>query len=449
MRRSLAISLCFVFALSASIAQAQTITTIAGDSTEGYSGDGLAATDAELSGPHQVAFDSEGNMYIADENNNRIRKVTISTGIISTIAGTATGGFSGDGAAATAAKLSGPGGVAVDDSGNVYISDGYNQRIRKVSASTGFISTIAGTGTASFGGDGAAATAALLNNPAGLALDNSGNLYIADMDNQRIRKITKSTGIITTVAGSGTPGVYNGAYGGDGSAATAARLNIPLGVALDASGNIYIADSDNERIRKVTLSTGKISTVAGSGSGGFSGDSSAATAAKFYRPDGVALDAGGNIYVADWGNNRVRIINNAGIINTYAGSGTAGFSGDGSSSALAELNAPICVATDANGNLYISDLGNNRIRKVSSVLGIAEADHSTTVKLYPNPVSDSFTIETSLIENQLVQIFDSNGKIVFSLIIQQGKTTIGTENLAAGVYTVHYRTANSKLVVIH
>ena len=392
------------------------ITTVAGDGTRSYGGDGGAATSAQLNRPISLALDGSGNLYIADVWNNRIRMVN-SSGNISTVAGDGTSGFSGDGGAATEARLFSPFGVALDGSGNLYIADAANHRIRRVS-STGTITTVAGDGSESYGGDGGAATSAQLSTPSDVVLDGSGNLYIVDQNNHRIRKVS-STGTITTVAGTGAAG-----YSEDGGAATEAQLNSPAGLAVDGSGNLYIADLDNHRIRKVdsagiistivgdglqgdsaaaaaqlrlrdpygvTLdglnnlyiadmsnhriikvsSTGTISTVAGDGTEGFSGDGGAATAAQLNAPTGVTLDNAGSLYIADWGNNRIRRVDSAGVISTVAGDGTQGFSGDGASAAAARLNAPIGVTSDGSGNLYIADTNNHRIRKITIAPGFA------------------------------------------------------------------------------
>jgi sugar lactone lactonase YvrE len=319
------------------------ISTVAGTGGAGSSGDGAAATAATLSAPGGVALDASGNIYIADYTNNEIRKVTISTGKISTIVDT--GGHAGyccDGGAATSGEVKTPQGVAVDSSGNIYIADTGNHVIRKVTISTGKISTIAGTGSANFGGDGGLATAGSVtfNTPSGVAVDGSGNFYIADTLNNRIRKVTISTGFISTVVGTGSSGST-----GDGAAATSAKLNGPQGVAVDGSGNIYIADTGNNKIRKVTISTGFISTIAGTGTAGSTGDGAAATSAKLSAPKGVGLDTSGNIYVADTSNNKIREITIAtGFISTVAGNGTAGSTGDGAAATSAEVNAPIGVA---------------------------------------------------------------------------------------------------------
>jgi len=384
----------YFFVLTAS-AQTYYISTIAGNGTAGYSGDGGVATSAELSGPFEVAVDASGNVYIVDSYNNCIRKVTTGTGIISTIAGNGTAGYAGDGGAATSAELNNPTGVAVDALGNVYIADFNNNRIRMVAAGTGIITTIAGNGTAGYSGDEGAATSAELNlNPPGeVAIDASGNVYIADAGNSRIRKVSASTGIISTIAGNGTVG-----YSGDGGAATSAELTYPDGVAIDASGNVYIADVENNVIRKVTAGTGIISTIAGNSTSGYSGDGGAASLAELNNPVGVAVDASGNVYIGDYENNVIRkVAVGTGIISTIAGNGTAGYSGDGGTATAAELNSPAGVAIDASGNVYIADQFSNRIRKLSPAItwiGSTSTDWNTTSNWSTGSVPSSTDIVT-------------------------------------------------------
>jgi uncharacterized protein (TIGR03437 family) len=340
--------------------QAYTIDTVAGTGTAGFSGDGGPATSAQLDSPGGVAVDSAGTLYISDTINNRIRKV--SNGVITTLAGSGTpgyGAFSGDNGPATSARLSLPADVSLDSAGNLYISDTINNLIRMVS--NGVITTVAGRetyGTYGFGGDNGPATSAYLYAPDGIALDSAGNLYIADFGNNRIRKV--SNGVITTVAGTWTPG-----FSGDGGPATSAQLNLPERVAVDSAGNLYIADTINCRIREV--SNGVITTVAGSGGRGFSGDNGPATSAQLDTPGGVAVDTAGNLYIADFGNNRIRKVSN-GVIVTVAGTGTPGFSGDGGPATSAQLNLPTGVAVDTAGNLYIAEAWNNRIRLLTPAL---------------------------------------------------------------------------------
>jgi uncharacterized protein (TIGR03437 family) len=319
------------------------LTLVAGNGTTGFSGDNGPATSAQLWGPARVAVDSAGNLYIADTNNNRIRKVT--NGVITTVAGNGTTGFSGDNGPALSAQLSGPTGVAVDSAGNLYIADTNNFRIRKVS--NGVTSTVAGNGTYGFSGDNGPATSAQLQNPWGVAVDSAGSLYIADYG--CIRKV--SNGVITTVAGGG-PSL------GDNGPATSAQLFVPIAVAVDSAGNLYIADGPDNRIRKVT--SGVITTVAGNGMGGFSGDTGPATGAQLSGPTGVAVDSAGNLYIADSGNNRIRKVTNR-VINTVAGGGAS--PGDTGPPTSVRLNSPAGVAADSAGNVYIAD--SSRIRKVS------------------------------------------------------------------------------------
>jgi sugar lactone lactonase YvrE len=350
------------------------ITTVAGNGISGFSGDGGQADTAELDLPIDVKLDGNGNIYIVDLYNQRIRKVTASTGVISTVAGNGTKGYSGDGGPADSAELNDPVVIALDSSGNIYIADFYNNRVRRVDAATGIITTIAGNGygagTSSGGGysgDGGPADSAELFNPDGVALDGRGNVYIADVNNNRIRKVDAGTGIITTITGNGTQ--YLNA--GDGGPATSAELYNPLSVALDSSGNIYIADFSNRRIQKVTVATGIITTVAGGGNDSL-GDGGPADSVQLNYPSGVALDASGNIYIADQGNNRIRKVDGVtGIITTVAGGGIYFYNlGDGGPADSASLNDPAGVALDSRGNIYIADEYNRRVRKVDAVTGI-------------------------------------------------------------------------------
>ena len=341
------------------------ISTVAGNGTWGFSGDGGPANLAQIYGPDNTIIDSEGNLYIADMNNHRIRKVT-AAGIISTVAGNGSQGFSGDDGPATDAQLNQPSGVAVDLAGNLYIADAGNQRVRKVTVA-GIVSTVAGNGTWGFSGDDGPAVSAQLKYPKDVSVDSTGNLYIVDSQNNRIRKVT-ANGIISTVAGNGSQG-----FGGDGGPATAAQLNQPSSMAVDSAGNLHIADISNHRIRKVTAA-GIISTVAGNGSRGSGGDGGFATSAYFDFPSAVAVDSAGNLYVADVYNSRIRKITAAGIISTVAGSEFTGFGGDNGVATEAQLFHPRGVAVDLAGNIYISDFDNNRIRFVNTAsLAIATA----------------------------------------------------------------------------
>jgi len=332
------------------------ITTVAGNGTSSFSGDGGLATNASLYWPYSVAADASGNFLMADSQNNRIRRVDLN-GMMTTVAGTGSSSFAGDGGAANLAKIYSPSGVALDAGGNYYIADTGNNRIRKVDTN-GLITTVAGNGTASYGGDGAAATNASLYSPRAVAVDNLGNLYIADTSNNRIRKVD-STGLITTLAGTNSSG-----FAGDGGLATSAILNQPWGVAVDGVGNIFIGDYGNNRIRRIDTS-GVITTIAGTNGSGFLGDGGAATKAQLFSPRGVAVDNYGYILIADAANNRIRQVDPAGIITTVAGNGLTSFSGDGGVPTNASLAAPYGVAWESAGSLLIADNSHSRIRRVT------------------------------------------------------------------------------------
>jgi uncharacterized protein (TIGR03437 family) len=320
------------------------ISTYAGDETAGYAGDAGAPTSAELDLPLGLAFDSSGNLYIADSFNQRIRK--ISGGTITTVAGNGTGGYSGDTAAATSAELLGPAGVAVDSSGNLYIADTSNHVVRMVNTS-GTITTFAGTNTGGYSGDGGAAIDAELAFPASVAVDASGNVFIADSGNNVIREV--SGGTITTVVGAFTPQL----------------LNDPETVLVDKSGNLYISDQSGYRVLK--YSNGNLTVLAGNGYVGYSGDNGPGPDAALDEPSGIALDANGYLYICDTDNNRIRKVSPEGIITTIAGLGTSGYYGDGGFAAGALISFPRGIVVDKSGNVYFSDTENSVIRLLQPV----------------------------------------------------------------------------------
>ncbi len=399
-------------------------TSFAGTGVAGYSGDGGSAFSAQFNGPTGLAVDSGGNVYVADTGNNVIRKIA-TNGFVTTVAGNTNKGYGGDGGPATNAKLNGPEGVAVDSAGNLYIADTFNHRIREVSAN-GAMTTFAATGFPGSSGDNGPAAQANLFLPTDVAVDNQGNVYIADLGNSRIREV--SNGIIRTVAGStdgGQPmnGIlavsarFNGptgvavdpagsvvylaegsvgsgsgldsgdyriwkftmpdevlsaaagtgarSYSGDGGAAAKAQFDAPAGMTFDLAGNLYIADSRNNRVRKITPA-GIVTNVAGNGTAGFSGDGQPAVNAQLNRPAGVAVDAGGVVFIADSGNNRIRRVTRDGLIATIAGNGNAAFFGDGGRAEIAALHNPQGVAVDAADNIYIADTGSQRVRKIGT-----------------------------------------------------------------------------------
>jgi sugar lactone lactonase YvrE len=325
------------------------VTTLAGSGDTGEDTGGYAdgpGAEAKFKEPTGVAADSAGNVYVADWSNNRIRKIS-PDGVVTTFAGSGDRAYS-DGTG-EAAKFAGPNGVALDSAGNIYVADRFNHRIRKISPA-GVVTTIAGS-TEGYA-DGPVAEAKF-NQPTGVTVDSAGNVYVADTGNHRIRKIS-SAGAVTTIAGSGTAGFADNATG------TSAQFNRPFGVAVDSTGNVYVADYDNHRIRKISPA-GAVSTLAGNGEQGFADGTGAA--AKFSVPFGVAVDSAGNVYVADTGNNRIRKISPVGVVSTLAGSGEYGYA-DGSLSA-AKFATPRGVAVESAGNIYVADFRNNRIRKIT------------------------------------------------------------------------------------
>ena len=482
----------------AAYAAAGTISTVAGDGTFGFSGDGGPATSAELSNDAGVAVDPSGDVLIGDYENGRVRLVaaascssgcpyglsSMTKGDIYTVAGDGTGGISGDGGPATSAGLGGPRAITVDSSGDLLIG-GDLARVRLVAWSScssgcpyglapmteGDIYTVAGDGTAGFSGDGGAATSAELSDPFGVGVDANGDLLIAEVGNGRVRLVAASScssgcpyglpsmtrGDIYTVAGDGT---YS--YSGDGGAATSAGLNNPYGVGVDAAGDLLIADTSNGAVRLVawascssgcpyglpSMTRGDIYTVAGNGTQGYSGDGGAGTGAQLYYPEGVSVDPAGDLLIGDAGNSRVRLVASAscssgcpyglssmttGDIYTVAGDGTAGFSGDGGAATSAELNAPDEIAVDARGDLLIADSQNVRVRMVTS------SPPTPSISTSQQPMSAA--VGSSIADQATVSGGDSpSGTVTFNLYNNPNATgtplfTDANEPLSGGVAT--------------
>ena len=398
--------------------EAQTINTVAGNGISGFSGDGGLATNAQIYAT-RVTADNSNNFYFSDRSNYRIRKI-MNNGIITTIAGDGTIGFSGDGGLATNAQLNSPWGVAVDKNGVIFIADTKNHRIRKIS-NNGIITTIAGNGIQGFSGDGGLATNAQLKSPYGVAVDKNGVIFIADTHNDRIRKVT-TNGVITTVAGNGNRG-----FSGDGGQATNAQLNQPSDVAVDLNGNIYICEWGNHTIRKVATN-GVITTIAGNGIAGFSGDGNIATNAQLNQPDGVAVNSNGVVFIADAKNHRIRKVVSNGVITTIAGNGIAGYSGDGNIATNAQLNWPYGVAVD-NSNIYIADQFNYRVRKINlnntvpiQFNSIKAFEYSTAVKIewsVSNEVNvNKYEVEASIDGNNFYKVnsITANNNITYNCL---------------------------------
>jgi sugar lactone lactonase YvrE len=412
---------------AAANAQLREIVTIAGNGATGYGGDGFSAPGGTLSGPLGVAVDYLGNVYIEDFYNNRVRKVN-TAGIITTYVGNGLTGNSGDGSIASNAELI-PSGLAVDKLGNLYISDEDYEVIRKVN-SIGIISTVVGNGAYGYAGDGGNAMSASFRNPGGIAIDNEGDLFIADVSNHVVRKVN-SMGTITTIAGiAGT-----GGFGGNGGLATAATLDSPSAVAVDKKGNVYITDFGNNVIRKIDTAK-KISTYAGSVARGYYGDGGAATLAQLNAPRGIAVDTFGNLYIADGNNNVIRMVDTAQNITTVVGDGTQGFSGDLGNALSANLFNPYAVAVDVYGTIYIADANNQRVRKAFfPSLAVHNVAPKVALVTYPNPFTTSVTV-SALAKSDNVVVCDLAGRQVTQVwtIDHDGEQTFAIGELAPGMY---------------
>jgi hypothetical protein len=396
-----------------------------------FCGDDGPAIAAKVALPYSVAMTSRGGILIADAGNQRIRRISRS-GTITTAAGTGTAGFSGDGGPATKAQLAFPVGVAPTQANGVLIADNGNHRIRRVSRS-GKIITVAGTGTPGFSGDGGPATQAQIAFPAGVAVIPKGGFLIADNGNHRVRQVSRS-GKITTVAGTGTVG-----SSGDGGPATGAQLDSPTGVAPLSGGAFLIADSRGNRVRRVSRS-GKITTVAGTGTAGFSGDGGPATEAQLDSPTAAAASPRGGFLIADRHNLRIRRVSRSGKITTVAGTGTDGFSGDGGPATQAELGSPIGVAALPRGGFLIADNGNDRIRRVS-----VGGDITTLTGGVPSPTLARFQLSGAAFPSQRSWNFYISPKPAHATAGRQSKILYVT-NRAASVRARVRKRSRGRLV---
>jgi hypothetical protein len=406
------------------------------------------ATSIPLILPSAIVFDSAANLYIAETGNHVIRKVD-PQGHITTIAGTTVQGFSGDGGPATAAQLDSPQGLALAGT-TFYIADTHNHRIRKLDLTTGVITTIAGTGAPGFSGDSAPATQATLNLPTALAADTLGNLYLADTANHRIRKIAAATstltsGTITTIAGTGTQG-----YSGDTGPATSAAIDSPTGLATDTLGNLYLADTHNHRIRKITAATGAITTIAGTGAPGASADAIIATASQLGLPQGLTIDTHGNLYLADTANHRIRKIDaTTGLITTIAGSGTQGFSGESATATGAALDSPRAAILSSTSQLTVADTGNQRIRQLNPNLTTIAGLGSTTPGTLTLTAPSVIAYGTGQLTATLATPTTATGNITFldtpasSVQTSSVQNTLATTPLTANTATLTLTTLNA------
>lgn len=424
-----------LFLLLPAFGDAQIITTIAGSDTAGYNGDNIPATSGRLFRPYFTCLDRKGNILIADGENHRLRMIN-SSGIIRSIAGTGINGYNGDNIQATDAQLGNPFGVAIDAIGNIYLAD-QSPRIRKIDT-TGIITTVAGNGIQGYSGDNGPATDAELYFPAGLALDIYGNIYFTEGFTNRVRRVN-TLGIITTIAGGGT-------IEGDGISATNVVLYEPYGIVVDGAGNLYIAESYRHRVRKVDP-LGIITTVAGINGSGSSGDNGPATLAKLGSPTGLAIDGAGNLYICDASDNKVRRVTTDGIINTVAGTGVPGFSGDGGLAINAQLRQPIGVSLDSAYNIYVCEFGNSRVRKIQSTVSVSEVfSQPLTIDVYPNPAILEVNISASIKVSKL-KINNLFGISVFERSFNTNNLKVDISDFPAGVYFILINDTEVKKIV--
>ncbi len=422
------------------------ITTIAGNGAYGYSGDGGLAIAASFDYPQGVGVDVAGNIYIADRYNSRIRVISGTTGIINTYAGNGVFGLTGLGGTATAASIRYPDAIFVDEAGDVHFTDWYNDMAMCVHHHSGgdTLDGDCGDGHQGHTGDGGDAHSCTMEIPAAICLDHAGNKYIADYGNNCIRRVDAITNVVTTIA-NGT-GAYG--YTGDGGLAMTATFQHPSGIFLDNSsdGLLYVSDYGNNVIRVINLGTGTIRTAVGNGIAGYIGDGGLAMTAELRSPSSIFIDNSHNIFIADEGNNVIRKYNTlSGTITTVAGNGTSGFSGDGSLAITAQLNAPSGVAVDASGNLYIADMSNSRIRKVTypsiSTTNTANIISANNVSVYPNPSKGGITIDATSTINGNIELLNVVGEKVYNSTINDTHTTFNVNNLANGIYILNIKSA--------
>jgi len=435
------IIISILFAPSIAYTQ-EIINTISGNGTHAYSGDDVPASTAEFQYPVSICRDTFGNIFAVDLLNSTVREIDVSTNIIHTIAGNpTTSGNSGDAGSAIYALLNYPLGICTDRAGNIYIADTYNNEIRKITVVDGIINTIAGNGIAGFSGDGGVSTAASINIPFSVGVDDSNNVYIDDALNNRIRKVNALTGIISTIAGTGVSGAT-----GDGGPAITAELDTPQSIAVDHLGNVYIADYNNAKIRMINASTGIITTIAGTGAIGYSGDDGPATLATFNSIIGISIDDSANLYIADEGVSVIRKIRKStGIIETIAGTGFPGFSGDGGSPTSASLNYETGVCTNGSGTIIdIADKLNGRIREITNhTLSVSSLNTINNTLAYPNPSQGKFTIVDNESSNYEITITNLLGELIYRSEINSHKTTVDITSQPPGIYLL-YITSNGE-----
>jgi trimeric autotransporter adhesin len=450
------VSFLFLFFIPI-VASAQIITTVAGNGTATFTGDGGPASSAGIYNASSIAFDSQGNLYVGLGTFNRIRIIN-TAGIISTYASSATSGYSGDGGPVTAAQFNGISSLTIDAYDNLYIGDG-NHCIRKVYNVTGIITTVAGTGVGGYTTDGIPATSSQLNAPADVLLDKKGNIYIADYANRRVRMVD-TFGIITTIAGIG---IVTYGYGGDGGPADTTAIAPPTGLCMDDTGNLYIADWSSRILKVDTF--GIISTYAGNGISGSGGDGGPASAANI-TPFKITMDVQNNLYISEGipgggvGPHKIRKVSTSGIITTVAGTEFWGFSGDGGPATAAQLHKPRGIALDTCDNIYICDAWNNRVRKVlfypdcpdtteggtDTTLNSTSLLPKSNISIFPNPVLEELHIN-GVAESATYSIADIAGKQLQYGTLKMGNNSVLLVNFSPGIYLVTITEADGRVMV--
>jgi hypothetical protein len=432
--------------LSTVTAQQYTISTVVGTGQLGSSGNDGPALAASLSYPRGMAFTVDGMLYFAQAGDHVLRVFDTNTGLVHHVAGTGVLGYNGDGGPAAEAGLAAPYDVAVDPEGNVYISEADAYRIRKVNGVDATIGTFAGTLSPGNTTE-VPATQAAMNGPRGITFTEDGDLLIALIGNECIRYVDADSSYLHAFAGSGNPGSTG--FSGDGGPALNAQFFAPYGVKVAPNGNVYIADLNNRRIRMVDVTTGIITTVAGNGLDAFDGDGIPATEAAIGRPEFLAFDADGNLFFTNAEQSRIRRVDaTTGLISTAAGSGVAGYSGDGGPASAASINFPAGMVVDPDGRIYFADSYNQRIRMLTPVddTSVSESRTHTTVTAYPSPATEVLYVRST--STGLVELVDLQGRVAQRTWLNTGAARLSLSDVAPGLYVLRMEGATPVQVVV-
>lgn len=434
MRTCLLIS---AFAVGTTLAaQSYIISTIAGTGNPGNSGDDGPAVDAELHYPNNLSLDASGNVYFIDTYHMNLRRIDVATGIITHIAGTnGPGGFSGDGGPPYSAAMFNPVNCSVDADTNIYIADNFNYRIRLITDSNNVIQTHTGVGAAGYNGPDVHRLNAIVDQPSGLALAVNGDLFFTQfgVNQQRIRYIDADSGYVHDVAGTGPAG-----FNGNGQDGLQTTLNSPTNCRFGPDDALYFCDVANNRVRRWDPVTHIITTVAGTGSLSYNGDGLPATEANLFYPDGLAFNAAGDLFIVESGGNRIRRVDHAtGLISTIAGTGAGGYNGDDQPAASAQIHTPVGITADDQGNLYFCDAVNNRVRKLAPVAASVAETTASSARIHPVPAVDRVNVEWSGPYSGSFTLCDMSGRVVSSTAVQHAeRLLLDLENAPCGSYAL-------------